>query len=516
MAKKRLYINQIFEGKNWSQYTDKTHLINAYDHDPVQIMDRMEAILDFNTGENFVSMIMKHGTHLIDPDKDIYRWRLQNTHVENYELLGAFEDEAMTRTIGTTPGYRPGANKTEFFMLFSNNPFGVNEIIVGMKPDLYRLWIAERGKNVGGDRFLYKVQLIAASQEEFIPAIELATGTRWSDDGGLAPDQLSYRGFGPRFRSHSMLENRLSQFRMEHKIPGNLMDLKINAFYVKDSKGKDRKLWISNVEFEYLKQARWAAANIVMNGRTNVWEDGTIGNVDKNGFTATTGAGFKQQWSTTNLHTWNLYPDLDELVEIALDVVVGKIDRSQRTMIVKAGEYGLRALSDMVMKKYGGSAYTPIDNNGAAWVNDGTGRAFDWKKDMNEVFVRTGQVMGIAVISGIVFKFVVDSSKDDLRRNKIMHPLGGPASSYEYDIMGFGGKDEKSNMQIVRRKGQAPIWGVEEGVRGFYKENGSFMSPKRLSTAVDASTIHYTDFGIGSIVWDPTKVVRYYPELTYV
>ena len=88
--------------------------------------------------------------------------------------------------------------------------------------------------------------------------------------------------------------------------------------------------------------------------------------------------------------------------------------------------------------------------------------------------------MGIATINGIEFSFVIDPSKDDLKRNKIYHPLGGPASSYEYDIMGFGNKDEKSNMQIVRRKGQTPIWGVEEGMRGFYKEKGTFMSPKVL------------------------------------
>jgi hypothetical protein len=124
--------------------------------------------------------------------------------------------------------------------------------------------------------------------------------------------------------------------------------------------------------------------------------------------------------------------------------------------------------------------------------------------------------MGVATINGIQFAFVIDPGKDDLKRNKTMHPLGGPASSYEYDIMGFGSKDEKSNMQIVRRSGETPIWGAEEGIRGFYSEAGSFFSPKRLSTAVDASTIHYFEPGIGAIVWDPTKIIRYYPELTQV
>lgn len=501
--------NQIFEGQQWHDFTDKNHLIAAYDFDPVQVFNRLEQVLDVNLGENFVSMIMKHGLHTIDPDKDFYEWYLENTHAENYELIGCYEDSAMTRVAGTTAAVRLGANRSEFFMLFDNKPFGVGEIIVGMKPDLYRLWISEKPVNVGGIKWLYKVQLVAKSEIDFLPITEVYEGSRWSNDGGLTVDQMSYEGFGPDFRSHSMLRNNLSQFRMEHKVPGNMFELKPMYFYIKDDNGSSKKLWISNVEYEYLKKARWATASIVMNGKSNIWADGTIGNIDKNGFTATTGSGFKEQWTPTNKHVWNLRPDLDFLQQIALDAVVGKVAFENRKMVVKGGEYGLTELSKMVMDRYGAAAWQNIP-----WQGDTTGRAYSWSG--NEVRIKTGQVMGIALINGIEFSFVIDPSKDDLKRNKIMHPLGGPASSYEYDIMGFGAKDEKANMQIVRRKGETPIWGVEEGMRGFYKENGTFMSPKRLSTAVDASTIHYLEPGVGAIVWDPTKIIRYYPEITQV
>jgi len=498
--------NQIFEGTQWHDFTDKNHLIAAYDYDPVQIFNRLERVLDVNLGENFVSMIMKHGIHYIDKDKDVYEWYLENTHAENYELYGVYEDVLMQRPAGSTPGLRLGANGAEFYMLFQDKPFGVNEIIVGMKPDLYRLWISDDPINVGADRWLYKVQLITSNETDFIPLTEVYEGSRWSSDGGLTVDQMSYTGFGPDFRSHSMLRNHLSQFRMKHKIPGNMFDVKPMYFFIREN-GKTQKLWLTNVEYEFLKKARWTAASIIMNGQSNVKSDGTITNIDKNGFTATTGSGFKEQWLTTNKHTWNTVPDLDFLNEIALDAVVGKVAWENRKMVIKAGEYGLTALANMVTSKYGGSAWAP-------WAGDATGRAFTWSG--NEVKVKTGQVMGVATINGIEFSFVIDPSKDDLKRNKVMHPLGGPASSYEYDIIGFGTKDEKSNMQIVRRKGETPIWGVEEGMRGFYSEKGSFWNPKRLSTAVDASTIHYFEPGIGAIVWDPTKIVRYYPEITQV
>ena len=501
--------NGLFKGKEWHGYTDKNHLIAAYDFDAVQINNKIEQLMDVNLGENFVSMVMQHGIHYVEPGKDKYRWYLENNLIENYKLLGAYEDAAMSRVVGTTAGFRPGANRTEFYMLFQDRPFSNTEIIVGMKPDLYRLWIADEPRNVGGERFLYKIQLIASDEVSFIPISELYANSQWSSDGGLVADQMSYDGFDISFKSNGQIENNLSQFRMKHVVPGNLMDIAPLGFYIRGDKGKGaRKLWISNVEYEFLKKARWSTASIVMNGRTNVWSDNTVGNIDKNGFTATTGAGFKEQWATSNLHTWNTLPDLDFMAEIALDAVVGKVKMGDRKMVIKGGEYGLIALSNMVMKKYGASAFS------VPWTNDGTGRAFSWMN--NEVTVKTGQVMGIALINGIEFTFILDPSKDDTRRNKLYHPLGGLASSYEYEIMGFGARDEKSNMQIVRRTNETPIWGVEEGMRGFMGSKGtSFYNPKQLSTAVDAATLHYFDPGIGAIVWDPTKVIRYYPEITY-
>lgn len=499
--------NQLFEGKQWHDYTDKNHLIAAFDFDPVQVFNRLEQVLDVNLGEDFVSMIMKHGIHYIDSDKDIYEWYLENTHAENYELLGAFEDSLRERTVGTTPGLRLGTNTSEFYMLYQNKPFGVNEIIVGMKPDLYRLWIVDEPVNVGADRYLYRVQIISDSVTDFIPVDEVYEGSYWSNDGMLTVDKLSYTGPGPDFRSHSMLRNNLSQFRMKHQIAGHMFDVKPLYFFIND-KGKSKKLWLTNVEYEMLRKAKWGAASIIMNGKSNVRSDGTIGNIDKNGFTATTGSGFKEQWLSSNKHVWSLEPNLDFLTEIALDAVVGKVSWNNRKMVIKAGEYGLTALSNMVMEKYGANAWT----SSRPWMGDTTGRAFSWSG--NEIRVKAGQVMGVATINGVEFSFVIDPSKDDRKRNKIRHPLGGLASSYEYDIIGFGNKDEKSNMQIVRRKGETPMWGVVEGMRGFHKENGSFWNPKRLATAVDASTIHYFDPGLGAIVWDPTKIIRYYPEVT--
>jgi len=506
----KLLENQLFEGKSWHGFTDKNHLLAAFDFDPAHYNEKLVQIANVNFGEDFVSMIMAHGIHRIPADKDVERWKLQNVFDENYELLGAFEDAAMTRVVGTTAGYKAGANGTHVFLLFTGKPFGYSEIIVGMKPDLYRLWITEEPRNIGGDKYLCKTQLVTNNADLSIPNSELAEGTRWSSDGGLSPDSLSYDGFDISFQSHAMMEARLSSFRIKHEIPGRMFKVKPMYGFIKDKKNKVHKYWISNVEYELLRKVKSTTANIVMNSHSNVKNDGTVTNVDKNGYAATSSAGWKQQWSSTNLHTWNLLPSLDTLTNIAMDAVVGKVQMGQRKMVIKAGEYGLMALSKMVQTQLGSAAFT----TGRPWLNDATGRGY--KMNGNDVYVNMGQVMGIAVINGIEFTFVVDPSKDDPKRNKLPHPLGGLASSYEYDIMGFGSTDEKSNMQIMRREGEDPIFGALEGMRGFFADKAtSFNNPKMMSSAVDASTIHYFDPGIGGIVWDATKIVRYHTELTH-
>jgi len=496
--------NQLLAAKSWHGFTDKNHLVNALDLDPVSISDKLIQVGDVNLGEDFVSMIMKNGTHYIKPEKDILRWKLENAVEENYPLIGAYTDATMSTLVSGPTKF--GANGTTFYMLFNNKPFSTTEVIVGNKPDAYQIWITEQPTPVGDNKFLYKVQLISNSEDFFIPASELAPGSRWSSEKGLVPDSMSYEGFDVSFYTHAMMETRLSAFRMQHTIPGRMLDVKPLGFFVQGTKGKKEMLWITNVEYALLKKARMATANYIMNSHSNVKADGTIMNVDKNGYTATSGAGFKKQWSSTNLHRWNLRPDLGFLTEIALDAVINKIPMGGRKMVIKAGEYGLKELSGMVMRAFGADAW-----KNSPWASDTSGRML--KVNGNELYVNMGQVMGVATINGIEFEFVVDPSKDHPGRNKMLHPLGGYASSYEYDIMGFG-VNAKSNMQIVRREGQAPIFGEIPGMRSLFGQKAtSFSNPKQIATPVDATSIHFFEPGIGAVVWDPTLVIRYYPDI---
>lgn len=507
--RQQLLENQIFEGKSWNGFTDKNHLINAFDFDTVEIAKKVIQLQEVNLGMDFASMVMSHGIHYIEPGKEEINWDLDNEYDTHYELLDVWEDRAGTSAIGTTAGLLPGANRTRFYMDFKGKVFSHTETIVGMKPDLFNLLVAEEPFEVGGDIWRFPVELASSrSAESYVPLEEVYVGSRWSCDAGLVTDTLSDDGFDISFNSKTKLRSRLSRFRMKHVIPGNMFDIKPMGFYV--GKGSSKQmLWINNVEYEFIKKAKYTTANLIMNGKSNVWEDGTVGNYYKNGYKIEAGSGFKEQWANSNKHLYNLEPDLDFLTQITLDAVVGKVPMGKRKVIIKAGEYGLMELSKMVERKYGSAAFLA----GKPWTGDNTGRAYDWTG--NEVGVRMGQVMNVAMINNIHFYFVLDPSKDDPKRNKLQHPKGGLASSYEYDIMGWGNTDEKANMQIVRTKGQTPIYGAAEGMRGFAQGGNSFMSPKAIASAVDGTTIHYFDPGVGAIVWDPTKVIQYHPSILH-
>lgn len=507
---------KLYDGGNWNGYTSKQHLLNVFGQDDLHMAETVEKLLDFNDGYNLLSRLYSFGVERISASKSEYGWQVMNYSAENYPLIAAYEDRLMTRQINDaatqTPGFRPGANQTSVYFLFEGRPFEITELIGSKRYKRYQFLISDEPVNVGGDKWLYTAQLSGSqSMEDFCPKDEFNPNERWFHIGGAVAEERSERGFGINFRTHGAFKNRLSAFRMEHEIPGNLfrMEVKPVVFKLPNVKGN---MWISNVEYEYMRKVRKATAAILMDGKSNVFSDGTIQNVDRNGHAVPRGAGFNDLYSSSNLRFFNSEPDADILMNHILEIVIGKTN--QRTADIMMGEWGFKALEQSFVKRYGGSSKF----NERPWINDGTGRAFQWSgENGNDVAVKYGQIKKVIEVNGIVLNFVIDPSKDDISRSVQMHPLGGPVSSYEYDIIGLGGKDSKSNLKIVRREGENPFWRTVLGMRGMgmLSEN-SFNSPGVVSTTTDASNILYFEPGVGAKVIDPTAIVRYYPTQSYV
>lgn len=89
-----------------------------------------------------------------------------------------------------------------------------------------------------------------------------------------------------------------------------------------------------------------------------------------------------------------------------------------------------------------------------------------------------------------------------------MHPSGGVAMSYRYDIMDIGTM-EQPNIQICKIKGEEEIRGYRWGLRNPY--DGSKNNP-HMSFEDDKAEVHKMAT-LGVLVLDPTRTMSIIPAL---
>lgn len=103
---------------------------------------------------------------------------------------------------------------------------------------------------------------------------------------------------------------------------------------------------------------------------------------------------------------------------------------------------------------------------------------------------------------------MITSVYDDPVHNKLISPLGGPVSSYRFDIMDIGSMDQP-NIFLCKIKGQNEIRGYEAGLRNpFTNEvNINYMSHDEDSTTIHKMTT------LGVCVLDPTRTMSIIPAV---
>ena len=102
----------------------------------------------------------------------------------------------------------------------------------------------------------------------------------------------------------------------------------------------------------------------------------------------------------------------------------------------------------------------------------------------------------------------VDPFYDDPVRNKILHPNGGPAFSYRYDIWYIGTMDQP-NIFKCKIKGNNEFRGYQWGLRNPF--TGQLGNPY-MSFDEDAAVIHRMAT-LGVCVLDPTRTMALIPAI---
>ena len=119
------------------------------------------------------------------------------------------------------------------------------------------------------------------------------------------------------------------------------------------------------------------------------------------------------------------------------------------------------------------------------------------------------QVTEFIAPNGAYVKIDVDSYYDDPVRNKIQHPLGGPAMSYRYDIFDIGTMDQPNIFKCAVKGQEGDFTSYEWGFRNPFTGQ---RNNNNMSYDEDSAVIHKM-CTLGAIVYDPTKTMAIIPSI---
>src|SRR5574344_1601742 len=193
-----------------------------------------------------------------------------------------------------------------------------------------------------------------------------------------------------------------------------------------------------------------------------------------------------------------------KLIEDALyELSAAKLGLGDRVFILRTGERGAALFHKAVLNVTSGWTQFVLDNS-SIHVIERT------QNKLHQNSLAAGfQFTEFKAPNGVTLKVEVDPYYDDPVRNKIQHPLGGPAFSYRYDIMDIGTMDQPNIFTCTVKD--------EPEYRGY--QWGPFRNPftgeannPYASFDEDAAVIHkYATFGV--LVLDPTRTVSIIPAI---
>ena len=265
-----------------------------------------------------------------------------------------------------------------------------------------------------------------------IPAEELLAGKRFSVEYAPVERDLSRKVGDVRFASPIAMRNEFSTIRIQHKVPGSMLGKKVafgipvtretNGRYVKDTVN----MWMHEVQWQLEQQWSEYKNNVLAFGRSNRNNNGEYLNIGKSGEAIRLGAGLYQQMEVSNTMFYNKFSL--KLIEDALyELSAAKLDMNDRTFIIKTGERGAIQFHKAVLDTVSG--WTAFQING-----DAIGMVKKTNSPLHENALSAGfQFVEFQAPNGVKVKVDVDPYYDDIVRNKIMHPNGGPAFSYRYN-----------------------------------------------------------------------------------
>ncbi len=310
------------------------------------------------------------------------------------------------------------------------------------------------------------------------------------------------------------MRNEWSHIRIHHKVSGDMMDDKLAiAVPVNEPTNDGYKVrmvntWMLNVDYEFEKEFRNYKNYAYAWARSNRNKNGEYTNFGKSGDVIRVGAGLYEQVEAGNLIWYNDFSL--KLIENALyDMFAGKVDFKDRKVTIRTGEKGGMLFQKAALADGSGwKSMFEFDANAAGLISKTTNAAAPFGGALR---MAVPQVTEFIAPMGVAITLDIDQSYDNTNVSgyKITHPLGGPASSYIFDILDLG-SSVSPNIQRCKIQGHPDEWrGYEAGFRNPF--TGAWNND-HMSNDEDAAVLHkMADIGI--VVWDPTRTMRIMPDI---
>ena len=484
--------------QHWKGLTKENHLGAAFLSAPQKATNLMVQLLAYQRGKTLDTFLSQFPVREFEDDSE-YTWDVVGSSRRNIPLVEA-RDENGTPITTSTSGM-VGAGTAPFYLVFPEDWFADGEYIVGNLNELYQFRVLGDPR-MEGTNAVYKVEL-AGGNTAGCPVERLLAGERFSIEAAFVEKELSRKVGDIRFSTPVSMRNEWSNIRIQHKVPGSMLNKKlaVGIPIVKDGKKDVKNMWMHVVDYEVEVQFSEYKNNALAFGRSNRNANGEYMNFGKSGNVIKTGAGLYEQMEVANTMYYNTF-SLKLLEDALYELSAGKLDFGDRYFVIKTGERGAIQFHKAVLNTVSGWQAFLTEGNGVA-IKKTT-------SNLHSNALAAGfQFTEYLAPNGVKVKVDVDSYYDDVVRNKVQHPHGGVAMSYRYDIMYIGTMDQP-NIFKCQIKGQPEYRGYQWGP--FRNPFTGASNNPYASFDEDAAVIH-KDATLGICVLDPTRTMSLIPAI---
>lgn len=492
------------KGKAWSGLTLANHAATLFGKQP-ELISKLTTVLLQNSGmKNLDTTLSKFPEKVLQAGETEFVWKVVGSDERNIPLVEARWQGAIVTE--ETEGV--GAARGVIELVFGEKMFTKMHLLAGHRPDTYKVRVKEEPYEEG-QNYVYLCEVYGGQETlNGIPGDEFLPGMRFSIDGAPVEDELSIQGAGIHFTSPYLMRNSLTNIRMEHKVSGKLLDYKMNPCYfagieTRDDNGKVHTsvTWMQEIYWQFEKEISRIKSKTIMFGKTNRDENGRFLNKGNANIEIKSGSGIREQMEVSNYETYNRF-SIRILEDMLSELCEGKLDWNERKFMLRTGERGAAQFHRAVTALASGWLSLPFDNTGTNSIQKTT------SKFHSNAYSAGYQFTEWKAPNNIHIMLEVDPMYDDKVRNKVLHPNGGVAESYRYDILYIGSMEEP-NIQKVKTQGSDELRGYQAGIRNpFTGRRGGEMQ-----TMEDSATITALIEGIGALVKDSGRTATFKPAI---